>query len=113
MKLPKNKDGNYYLVNENGKEVVFGHAVDVLEALFGVYGKDDKDENFKSEYFLPDGFDMKINSKKSLTPTKEDLMEKQIKKGKPGRPPKVKEPEDPEKDKESNKESNDPNKSEE
>jgi hypothetical protein len=100
MNLPKNKDGKLYLLNKKGEEVIFNHPVDVQEALFGIFGKDNENEEWDSEFSLPENFDMKIRLQKSTGNTKEEKMLEQIKKKKPGRPPKSKEPEVPEEDEE-------------
>ncbi|MCP4648806.1 MAG: hypothetical protein GY853_01820 [PVC group bacterium] len=86
MNLPQNKDGKFFLLNSEGKEVEFNHAIDVQEALFGVIGKD---IDYKPEHFLPEDFDMKVKIGKNVPDSREDIINKKIKKR--GRPPKNKE----------------------
>jgi len=90
MNLPRNKDGKIYLLDKEGKEVKFDHPIDAIEALFGIFGKDDKEEDFEPRFFLPDGFDARIRTKKTLGASKEERMVEQISRGKRGRPPKEK-----------------------
>ena len=83
MNLPKNKKGKYYLVDEKGNEVEFNHAIDATEALFGVFGVDDKNPDFKQRYFLPKDFDVNIKPKRNAGHSKEEKMEQQIRRGRP------------------------------
>jgi hypothetical protein len=83
MELPKNKDGKIYLLDKEGNEVTFQHPIDLQEALFGVFGKDDGKE---PEFFLPDGFDMKLRPQKNAIVSKDQMIDHKLSTGKRGRP---------------------------